>query len=247
MKHVVLYSGGASSAYMAYLVVQEQKKEEVVLLHTPTFTENHDADTFRCRVARRLGVPITEWGDGRNLDELLEDQKAIPGQFLPFCTVALKQKMKEEYFKYLKSQDQDFIEYVGFGMEEEKRVYNALARARRTGRTIRFPIYEKKIPGCEIKRIIEQEWKIPLPKTYKNGLNHNNCIPCYKAGKASWRIYWEQYPERYWKAAEYEKRYGYTVFKDCSLSELAEQFEKDKAWEEMQYHLKDYFPCEHWM
>ena len=118
MKHVVLYSGGASSAYMAYLVLQEQKKEEVVLLHTPTFTENHDADTFRCRVARRLGVPITEWGDGRDLDELLEDQKAIPGQFLPFCTVELKQKMKEEYFKYLKSQNQDFIEYVGFGLEE---------------------------------------------------------------------------------------------------------------------------------
>lgn len=44
------------------------------------------------------------------------------------------------------------------------------------------------ILGCEIKRIIEQEWKIPLPKTYKNGLNHNNCIPCYKAGKAKCEI-----------------------------------------------------------
>ena len=131
-------------------------------------------------------------------------------------------------------------------MEEGKRVRNALARARRTGRAIRFPIYEKKLRGCEIKRIIEQEWGIPLPETYRNGLNHNNCIPCYKAGKASWRIYWEQYPERYWKAAEYEKRYGYTVFKNCSLTELAERFEKDKAWEDMQYHLKDYFPCEHW-
>jgi hypothetical protein len=57
---------------MAYLVLLEQNKDAVVLLHTPTFAENHDADTFRCRVARYLGVPITEWGDGRNLDELLE-------------------------------------------------------------------------------------------------------------------------------------------------------------------------------
>ena len=56
----------------------------------------------------------------------------------------------------------------------------------------------------------------------------------------------EQYPERYWKAAEYEERYGYTVFKDCSLTELAVWFEKDKEWEDMQYHLKDYFPCEYW-
>ena len=52
--------------------------------------------------------------------------------------------------------------------------------------------------------------------------------------------------DRYWKAAEYEERYGYTVFKDCSLTELAVWFEKDKEWEDMQYHLKDYFPCEYW-
>lgn len=47
MKHIVLFSGGLSSAYVAYLVLQEQKKEDVVLLHTPTYSENHDADTFR--------------------------------------------------------------------------------------------------------------------------------------------------------------------------------------------------------
>lgn len=246
MKHVVLYSGGASSAYMTYLVLQEQKKEDVVLLHTPTFSENHDADTFRCQVARYLEIPITEWGDGRNLDEILEAHSAIPGMFLPFCTEELKRKMKEQYYRYLKSQGHDFIEYVGFGAEESKRVQRAFAKAEQIGRTIRFPIYEKRISESEVKRLIEQEWKIVLPEAYQNGLGHNNCIPCYKAGKASWRIYWSRYPKRYWKAAEYEERYGYTVFKDCSLKELAERFRKDKEWNDMQYHLEDYMPCERW-
>ena len=56
MKHVVLFSGGLSSAYVAYLVLQEQKKEDVVLLHTPTLSELPDADKFRYEVARYLKV-----------------------------------------------------------------------------------------------------------------------------------------------------------------------------------------------
>ena len=81
MKHVVLFSGGVGSAYTAYLVLKEQKKEDVILLHTPTFSENHDADTFRCRVARYLGMPITEWGDGRNLDEVIAEEGIVPGRY----------------------------------------------------------------------------------------------------------------------------------------------------------------------
>lgn len=246
MKHVVLFSGGASSAYVAYLVLQQQKKKDVVLLHTPTFSENHDADTFRCRIARFLNVPITEWGDGRNLNEIVEDNGAVPGQFLPFCTNQLKQKMKEQYYKYLRDQGEEFIEYVGFGAEEWKRVQKAVARADSIGRKICFPIFDARISSIEVKKIIEHDWKIPLPEAYRNGLGHNNCIPCYKAGKHDWRIYWERYPEKYWKASEYEKRYGYTVFKDCSLKELAERFQNDKEWDDMQLNLSDFIPCDCW-
>lgn len=246
MKHVVLFSGGASSAYVAYLVLQKQKKEDVILLHTPTFSENHDADIFRCRVARYLGMPITEWGDGRNLDEVIEANGAIPGQFLPFCTSQLKQKMKEQFYKYLKEIGCEFTEYVGFGAEEWRRVQKATARADSMGRKICFPVLEEKISGDEIKKIIEHDWKISLPEAYKNGLGHNNCIPCYKAGKASWRIYWEKYPERYQIAAEHEERYGYTVFKDCNLKELARRFKNDKDLDEMQLKFSDFIPCDCW-
>lgn len=246
MKHVVLFSGGTSSAYVAYLVLQEQKKEDVVLLHTPTFTENHDADTFRCQVARYLDVPLTQWGDGRDLWELIEDNNCIPGQFIPFCTQQLKQKMKEQYYKYLKSIGEDFIEYVGFGMEEWPRVQRATARNEKIGRKVRFPIFERKIPSNEIKRIITEEWKIKLPKAYLD-LNHNNCIPCFKAGKDSWRVFWQKYQEQFNKAMEYEQKIGYTVFKDKSLKELAEIWQADKEWNESQIQLADIIPCECWV
>ena len=157
MKHVVLFSGGLSSAYVAWMVLQKQEKKDVILLHTPTYTENHDADTFRHKVARYLGLPITEWGDGRNLWELIEDNNCIPGQFIPFCTQQLKQKMKEQFYNYLDSIGEDYIEYVGFGAEEWKRVQKAIARNEKIDRKVKFPIFEQSIPSSEIKRIITEE------------------------------------------------------------------------------------------
>lgn len=245
MKHIVLFSGGLSSAYVAYLVLQEQDKKDVVLLHTPVYSENHDADTFRHQVANYLGVPITEWGDGRNLWELIEDNNCLPGHFIPFCTRTLKQEPKEEYYKYLDSIGEKYIEYVGFGFEEWRRVQRAKARAEKIGRDVKFPIFEQKIPSEEIKRIISEEWGIKLPKAYED-LMHNNCIPCFKAGKASWMVYWDKYPEEFNKAMEYEEKIGHTVFKNESLKELAEQWEKDKEWNKRQYTLEDIVPCDCW-
>ncbi|MGN0428034.1 MAG: hypothetical protein ACI4F0_09560 [Agathobacter sp.] len=245
MKHIVLFSGGTSSAYVAYMVLQEQKKEDVVLLHTPTYSENHDADTFRHSVARYLGMPITEWGDGRNLWELIKDNNCIPGYFVPFCTQQLKQKMKEEYYKYLAEIGEDFIEYVGFGAEEWKRVQRSYARNEVIGRKVRFPIFDAKIPGDEIKRIIVDEWGIPLPKAYED-LNHNNCIPCFKAGKAAWRVYWDKYPEQFEKAVQAEKEVGYTVFKGETLEEIAEKWKNDREEEALQVSFAE-LPCECWI
>jgi hypothetical protein len=245
MKHIVLFSGGLSSAYVAYLVLQEQNKKDIVLLHTPTYSENHDADTFRHQVAKYLGLPIVEWGDGRNLWELIKDNNCIPGQFIPFCTQQLKQKPKEEYYKYLESLGEDFTEYVGFGLEEWRRVQRATARNEKISRKVKFPIFEQKIPSSEVKRIITEEWGIKLPMAYED-LNHNNCIPCFKAGKSSWRVYWAKYPEQFQKAVEIEEKIGHTVFKDKSLKELAEEWQNDKEWNDSQITLEDVIPCDCW-
>ena len=245
MKHIVLFSGGLSSAYVAYLVLQEQNKKDIVLLHTPTYSENHDADTFRHQVAKYLGLPIVEWGDGRNLWELIKDNNCIPGQFIPFCTQQLKQKSKEEYYKYLESLGEDFTEYVGFGLEEWRRVQRATARNEKISRKVKFPIFEQKIPSSEVKRIITEEWGIKLPMAYED-LNHNNCIPCFKAGKSSWRVYWAKYPEQFQKAVEIEEKIGHTVFKDKSLKELAEEWQNDKEWNDSQITLEDVIPCDCW-
>ena len=247
MKHVILFSGGAASSYVAYLLKQDKAidNKDIVILHTPTLSECDDSEKFRLKVARYLKLPMTVWGDGRDIWELIDDYGAIPGQFMPFCTERLKQEMKEQYFRYLKRCKEEWAEYVGYGPDEWQRVQKSLARNEALGRTVKFPLFEKKITSDECKRIIRDEWKIDLPSSYKT-LQHNNCIPCFKGGKEYFRaVYWN-YPEQYQKAVEKEQQVGHTVFKDASLKELAEIFEKDKQWKDAQFQIADFIPCDCW-
>ena len=249
MKHIVLFSGGAASSYVAYLVKKEQEEKgnikDIVLLHTPTLSECEDSEKFRLKVARYLKLPMTVWGRGEDIWEVIERNNAIPGQFMPFCTQQLKQQMKEEYYKYLKSIGEDFIEYVGFGVDEWQRMQRAVARAEQKGRTVRFPLIENQIKSEDVKKIIQQEWKIELPTAYKT-LKHNNCIPCFKGGKKYFYDVYKNYPNEYEKAMKKEEEVGYTVFKDISLKELQMKFENDKQWEENQMTLNDFIPCDCW-
>ena len=105
MKHIVLFSGGAASSYVAYLLTQDKEidKKDIVLLHTPTLSECEDSEKFRLKVARYLKLPMTVWGRGEDIWDCIDKNNAIPGQFMPFCTQQLKQQMKEQYYKYLES------------------------------------------------------------------------------------------------------------------------------------------------
>lgn len=248
MKHVVLFSGGAASSYVAYLLTQDKsiERKDIVFLHTPTLSECEDSEKFRLKVARYLKIPMTVWGRGEDIWDVIDRNGAIPGQFLPFCTQQLKQQMKEEYYKYLRNAGEDFVEYIGFGIDEWGRAQKALARNEKLGRQVRFPLCEMKMKSEECKHIISKEWGIELPSAYKS-LKHNNCLPCFKGGKQYFYEVWKNYPDKYKMAAEKEEQIGYTVFRDVSLKELENRFKNEKEWEELQYQIADFIPCECWV
>ncbi|QEK12600.1 hypothetical protein FQB35_10570 [Crassaminicella thermophila] len=224
-----MFSGGASSSYTAYLVLQEQKKEDVILLHTPTYSEHKDADRFRHKVANFLGLPITVVGDGRDIWDLIEDNNCLPSFHIPFCTTELKIKQSRKFFKML---SEDFIVYFGYGSDEWNRVQKQKIRFEAEGIKSRYPIFEKKISNDEIKNIIRNEWKICLPETYKY-LKHNNCIPCFKGGKGHFRKVAKYYPEKFKRAMEIEEKIGHTVFKDCTLKDIWDEVQAGKLQESM--------------
>lgn len=236
MKHIIQFSGGAASAYAAYLVAKEHGKENTILLFHDTKAEHKDSYRFRSQVSEFLGIPITEYSDGRDLWEVIKDNNCLPSQFIPFCTRILKQEPAE---KFLKNFNEEYILYNGFGVEEFRRVQKVKARAELLNRTVKSPLFELKIKSEEVKRIIKDEWKICLPEAYKY-LQHNNCIPCFKAGKSHFKAVWKYFPKEFNKAKEMEKLIGNTVFQEYSLEELEGQWENGQL--EM-FDIEESIPC----
>ena len=224
MKNVILFSGGASSAYMAKMIIEECGKQNIILLHTPTYAESPDADRFRDQVADFLGMRVHEQADGRSLWQLIEENNCLPSYHIPFCTTELKIKQSRKFFKSL---NDDFIVYVGYGADEWRRVQKQSARFEQEGIKARYPIFENRISNSHIKNTIKNDWKICLPETYKY-LKHNNCLPCFKGGVGHFKMVAKYYPEQFLKAMYLEEKIGHTVFKDRTLKSVWDEVENQK-------------------
>lgn len=231
-KQIVMFSGGASSSYLAKLVIDEYGKENTILLHTPTYAESPDADRFRKQVAKYLGMEITEHAHGKTLWELIEDKNCLPSYHIPFCTTELKIKQSRKFWNSLKKQDINFTVHFGYGADEWRRVQKQLVRLEGEGIKSKYLIHERQIADDYIKDIIRNQWKICLPETYRY-LQHNNCIPCFKGGKGHFIAVAKHYPEQFLKAMELEKKIGHTVFKDCTLEDIWNQVQQGKLQESM--------------
>jgi hypothetical protein len=224
MKHVVQFSGGAASAWVAKWVVDKYGTENTILLFHDTKSEDVDSYRFRRQVSEYIGVSITDVSDGRDLWQVIDDNNALPSSFIPFCTRILKQEQAEKWYKVMEEQGIEMTHYNGLGIDEFRRVQKAAARAIVSGRALVMPIVIENISDAEIKRQIVEEWGICLPRAYQT-LKHNNCVPCFKAGQGHFRAVWRNYPDEFAKAIAYEDKIGHTVFKDVSLKELQARWE----------------------
>jgi len=220
VKHIVQFSNGAASAWVAWWVLQNYNKENVILLNHDPGAEHPDSKRFQKEVSDFLNHPVVEVSHDKGLWELIKEQNALPSSFIPYCTRILKQEQGE---KFLKTIEGKFILYNGFGLEEWRRVQKATARAEHMGRKVFSPLYENRMTGENAKQIIKNKWKICLPEPYKY-LSHNNCIPCFKAGQGHFVKVAKHFPEEYQKAMEMEEYTGHTVFKKISLKELKRRY-----------------------
>ena len=220
MKHIILYSGGANSAYTAWLVNQEHHAD-TILLHTPTYSEHPDADRFRKQFADFLNLPITVRADGRNIWQLMDNEHCLPSERIPFCSRILKTEQAEKFYGTMTD---DFIVYFGYGATEWGRAQRSMARLAYIGVKTDFPLLKAGWDDKQIKEFIRDRLKICLPEPYLY-LNHNNCLPCFKGGKPHFYQIWKHYPEYYEKAEKAEYNIGHTVFKDISLTNLRKQWE----------------------
>jgi len=220
MKHIVLYSGGANSAFTAYMV-NEKYHNDTILLHTPTYSEHPDADRFRQQFADYLKLPITVQADGRDIWQLITDNHTLPSNRIPFCSRILKVEQSQIFYKAMTD---DFIVYYGYGGEEWRRAQTSTARLQQQDIKSAYPLIDIGITDTVIKDFIKNWIKICLPEPYLY-LSHNNCLPCFKAGKKHFYQVWKHYPKYYEKAEKAEDSIGYQVFPPKTLEQLRHEWE----------------------
>jgi len=205
--HIVLYSGGLGSYFTAKRLVQQGIEEEnIILLFTDTQIEDEDLYRFLKDSTEKLGIPLTNYSDGRTIWDVFKDVKFLGNSRLDPCSRVLKREMSREFIK--KYKPEEVIIYLGYDWTEMNRFEKA--QKAWLPYIINSPMCDEPYLDKEdMKRILVEEDGIRLPRLYEMGFAHNNCGGgCVKAGIGHFTKLLDEFPERFklWEDNEQEIR-----------------------------------------
>lgn len=224
-RHVVLLSGGHSSARVAFQVAREQGTADMVLLNHDIHpsVEDPDVKRFKHEVAAKIGLPITyanhpRWDRMDQFDIVREARafKVKAGQEL--CTARLKTEPFMGWLHRYADPSNTGI-YYGFDANEETRIRRRSSIMAAQGWKTDYPLALRP-PAIQSTR----EVGIEPPCTY-GVFKHANCKGCLKAGWQHWYVIYAQRRDLWQKGKDAEDDIGYTIHADGALEEREGQFE----------------------
>lgn len=208
--HVSMFSGGAASAYVAYQMVQTYGKENCYLFFTNTLWEDEDNYRFMYEIADYIGIPITEYVDGRTPEEVFTETRFLGNSRLAKCSSELKVRQTVIFIEDLRDQGLEPTLYFGIGAHENHRAESIRAfyehQALEPVET-RFPLLESNIKDINAKEMIEKQWGIKLPRMYELGFAHANCGGrCVRGGFKHYADLYRIWPHQYKEQEEMEEK-----------------------------------------
>jgi len=218
--HVVCFSGGHSSALVAFEVVRRYGRNSVVLLNHDIHERSEDADVkrFKRDVAAHLGLPITyanhpAWDTMDQFDVVRAAGafKGANGHVL--CTYFLK---TEPFRAWLDAHADRAVTtiYYGFDAHETDRIRRRASILGADGWRTDYPL------ALWPRTILStREVGIEPPLSYST-FKHANCTGCLKAGRQHWFVVYVTRPDVWARAKEAEADIGYTILNGISLEEL---------------------------
>lgn len=253
VKHVVMFSTGASSACLLHEVIEKYGKENTIPFFTDTLWEDEDNYRFMDEVLSYLDIKPVVYTDGRTPEETFFDDRFFGNYGTAPCSRELKMKQTVIYVEELRLGGYEPILYFGIGYHERERAeritknysHNCLEPVE-----CRFPFTDKPMSKGHFSAVIEGQWGIKLPRMYLYGFEHANCSGrCVKAGIKHYKLLYRVWPERFRDQEEMERRFrteindytllkkstgkkdeeGKTIYESYSLTQLREAIEKNKV------------------
>jgi len=214
--HVVLLSGGLSSAFTLERVIKEYGRENTVAFHTDTRWEDEDNYRFMGEIASHFNAKLENRMDGRIPPEVWFKERYLVGKNLAKCSLALKTKQTQKYISELQAQDIEPILYFGIGKHEEHRAVNLDYRY--CPIECRFPMVDNPLSNDQMKLICESQWGIKIPRMYRFGFSHSNCGGrCIKGGLGHFARLLDIWPDRYAEVEQYEREFRKTINPDIAI------------------------------
>ncbi|WP_129688299.1 hypothetical protein [Gottfriedia acidiceleris] len=234
--HVIMFSGGAASAYIAYQTVNTYGKENCKLFFTNTLWEDEDNYRFMNEVSEYIGIDITERIDGRTPEEVFYDYRFLGNARMAKCSEELKVRQTLIYLEELRDEHNlEPILYFGIGPHEKHRAENLTSFYEHWPLEpvqTRFPMIHTFREDLDVKGIIQNDWGIKLPRMYTiaeelrpdlaalgfKGFSHANCGGrCVRGGFQHYAMLYAIWPERYKEQEEMEENFRKHFDKDVSM------------------------------
>lgn len=214
IRHIVSISGGKDSAALAVYMRQKYPQIPVEYLFCDTCCELPETDEFIRKLEGFLGqevVRVTALDTlnirakpGRNPFDIW--LKEVYGGFLPsprmrWCTRVLKIEPFEHFVGESKA-----ISYIGIRADEDREGYRPKKPPKLSQRPNIIPVYPFKddnIQYRDVMRILSDSG-LGLPKYYE-WRSRSGCYFCFYQQMGEWQGLWENHPELFRKAQEYEQ------------------------------------------
>lgn len=221
MIHLVLFSGGISSALTALWVKNNMNiGDELHLLFTDTRIEDIDLYRFIIDCYDYLNPDKFIWlTDGRTPWEVFWDEKFIGNSRVDICSRVLKREISRKYIENHYTPINTVI-YLGLHWSESDRLEKALPHWKPwTLKSILCGDWW--LEGQALKSTWLELTGIKIPRLYGLGFPHNNCGGfCTKAGLRHFKHLLKALPDVYQHHEEMEQLLRELIGKDVAILRL---------------------------
>ena len=202
--HILSLSGGKDSTALAFFMRENMPEifERLELVFCDTENEIPETYDYLDKIEIFLNKQITKLKPEKSFDHLYDTRRFLPSIVNRWCTVDLKIRVYEKYIKskYLeKNKDVIIYTYVGIRSDELGRgINNANGQI-----IIKYPFQEFCINRNDVFKILYNVG-INLPDYYK-WRKRSGCYFCFYQSPNDWLNLYENHPDLFFKAMEYEK------------------------------------------
>lgn len=194
LRQILGISGGKDSAALAVFMHQRGYRG-IEYFFCDTGKELPETYEYLERLEARLGITITRLAAERGFDHWLNVKRGmLPSPRIRWCTEYLKIEPLEAFVG-----DDPAVSYIAIRADERREGYVS------TKPNIRaeFPLREAGIDKAGVFKLLEESG-IGLPDYYR-WRTRSGCYFCFFQRKAEWVHLFDEHPDLFWLAVEYEE------------------------------------------